>query len=242
MNLQAKIAINHVHKNFGTKKVLDDITLQVNDSEVFGLLGPSGAGKSTLVKIIAGIETQTDGTVKVLNQLMPRLDLMNEMGYMAQSDALYNELSAYENLDFFAAIYGIRGKERKRRIEEVMELVNLQDDSTKIVHNYSGGMKRRLSLAIALLHKPKILILDEPTVGIDPVLRNSIWGEFGRLKNAGTTIVVTTHVMDEAEKCERLAMIRDGKLIAVGSPEQLKAETSQATIEGAFLFYGGAVK
>lgn len=121
-----------------------------------------------------------------------------------------------------------------------MNLVNLTDHIKKPVHQYSGGMKRRLSLAIALLHEPEVLLLDEPTVGIDPVLRQAIWEELERIRQNGTTIVVTTHVMDEAEKCQRLAMIRDGRLIAVGSPEKLKTETNSETIEQAFLYFGGA--
>ena len=121
-----------------------------------------------------------------------------------------------------------------------MDLVQLSDDLTKLVSNYSGGMKRRLSLAIAMLHEPKILILDEPTVGIDPVLRQSIWEAFDKLKQNGITIIVTTHVMDEAEKCDRLGMIRDGRLIAVGTTEELKEQTNSKTIEDAFLVYGGA--
>jgi ABC-2 type transport system ATP-binding protein len=165
---------------------------------------------------------------------------MKKIGFMAQSDALYGELTALENLQFFAAIYGLKGKKQKQRIEEVMELVNLTEHIKKTVNNYSGGMKRRFSLAASLLHEPEVLILDEPTVGIDPVLRQSIWEELERIRQKGTTIVVTTHVMDEAEKCQRLAMIRDGRLIAVGSPEELKKKTNSQTIEEAFLYYGGA--
>jgi ABC-2 type transport system ATP-binding protein len=233
------IRVDHVFKKFGNRTVLEDISLQVPQAQIFGLLGPSGSGKTTLVKLISGIEESTSGEIHLLNIRMPKLEMMSQIGYMSQSDALYMELSAQENLEFFAALFGLQSAERKLRIHEVMELVHLKAFLKNKVSSYSGGMKRRLSLAISLLHKPKVLILDEPTVGIDPVLRKSLWDEFTRLSEQGTTIIVTTHVMDEADKCHRLGMIRDGKLIAVGSPEELKQQTGSATIEEAFLYYGG---
>ncbi len=234
------ICMKHVSKSFGKKKVIEDVSLEVYSGEIFGMLGPSGAGKTTIVKMIAGIDEATNGTIDVLDTKMPSLHVMKRIGFMAQSDALYGELTALENLQFFASIYGLKGKKQKQRIDEVMELVNLTDHIKKTVNQYSGGMKRRLSLAVSLLHEPEVLILDEPTVGIDPLLRQAIWDELERIRQNGTTIVVTTHVMDEAEKCQRLAMIRDGRLIAVGSPEELKKRTNSQTIEQAFLHFGGA--
>ena len=219
----------------GKQEVLKNINLEIQSGEIFGLLGPSGAGKTTLVKQLVGLELPTEGENYLFGKKMPSLELIEKIGYMAQSDALYTELSAKENLEFFAALFGITGARRKKRILEVMELVDLSAHLTKLVTNYSGGMKRRLSLAAALLHEPELLILDEPTVGIDPVLRQSIWGSFYDLKAAGKTLIITTHVMDEAEKCDRLGLIRDGKLIAVGTPEQLKTETATTSVEAAFL-------
>lgn len=233
------IQVTDVSKSFGSHHVLEDISLSVGKNEIYGLLGPSGAGKTTLVKMIAGIETPTKGSIKVLDTLMPNLHNMTRIGFMAQSDALYTELSGKENLEFFASIYGLKGLKQKERIENAASLVNLTESLKKPVQQYSGGMKRRLSLAAALLHEPEILILDEPTVGIDPVLRQSIWNELYKLSEAGTTILVTTHVMDEAEKCGQLGMLRDGRLIASGSPQELKESTASATIEDAFLYYGG---
>ena len=212
------IKIEHVNKSFGKKQVLFDISLDVPYSQILGLLGPSGSGKSTIIKMIAGIDVPTSGEVYLLDEKMPKLSMMNKIGYMAQSDALYDELTAEENINFFASMYKLSKSKQKQRITEVMELVNLSDHLKKQVKQYSGGMKRRLSLAIALVHEPPVLILDEPTVGIDPVLRKSIWDELYKLNNNGTTIIVTTHVMDEADKCNNLGMIRDGKLIALGSP------------------------
>lgn len=233
------IQATQVSKVFSGREVLHEVNLEVRRSEIFGLLGPSGSGKSTFVKIIAGIDEGTSGEVEVLGQRMPELTMMNRIGYMAQSDAIYTELTARENLSFFGSLFGLKGARLKRRMEEVAELVNLTEHLNRPLASYSGGMKRRLSLAIALMHEPEILILDEPTVGIDPVLRQSIWNKFDELARQGITIIVTTHVMDEAERCHRLGMIRDGSLIAVGTVEQLKQDTGSATIEEAFLHYGG---
>jgi len=233
------IRVRDVVRKFGDKTVLHGISLDVAKGEIFGLLGPSGSGKTTLVKIIAGIDEATSGHVEVLETPMPRLAMMVRIGYMAQSDAMYSELTAKENLEFFGTLYGLRGERLKKRMLEVMALVNLTDHMKQPVGSFSGGMKRRLSLAIALLHEPEVLVLDEPTVGIDPVLRKSIWDELRGLSRQGTTILVTTHVMDEADKCDRLGMVRDGRLIATGSPGELKAQTGSDTIEEAFLYYGG---
>jgi ABC-2 type transport system ATP-binding protein len=231
--------VQDVVKRFGDKIVISSMSLRVAHGEIFGLLGPSGSGKTTLVKMIAGIDEATSGDIRLLGEKLPKLAMMNRIGYMAQSDALYAELSAQENLTFFGSLFGLQGARLKERIRHTMKLVGLEEHLSRIVSAYSGGMKRRLSLAIALLHGPEVLILDEPTVGIDPILRKSIWSELEALSAAGTTIIVTTHVMDEADKCHRLGMIRDGKLIAVGSPSELKTRTGSSTIEEAFLHYGG---
>lgn len=238
--MESIVSIQNVSKVFGKQTVLQEINLEIHKGEIFGLLGPSGAGKTTLVKQLIGLDLPTIGEVDLFGKRMPSLDLIQGVGYMSQSDALYTELSAKENLEFFATLYGLKGKERKKRIDDVMEIVQLTEHLNKLVSQYSGGMKRRLSLAAALLHEPDLLILDEPTVGIDPVLRQSIWDSFYELKNKGKTLIVTTHVMDEAEKCDRLGLIRDGHLIAIGTPSQLKQQTNASTIEEAFLVYGGA--
>ncbi|WP_188455021.1 ABC transporter ATP-binding protein [Virgibacillus oceani] len=232
------ISLNGIQKSFKDETVIKNVDLAIPRGQLFGLLGPSGSGKTTLVKIIIGLLNPTKGTVHIDNQTMPSLKLMQEIGYMAQSDALYSELTAKENLQFFASIYGIPKKKQKQRIQEVAKIVDLTDHLDKTLEHYSGGMKRRMSLAVALLHQPKLLILDEPTVGIDPVLRASIWQDLKKLQQQGTTIIVTTHVMDEAEKCDNLAMLRDGYVIAQGSPEQLIEKSNTETLEEAFLHYG----
>lgn len=233
------ISIQHISKSFKKQQVLKDINLDIAKGEIFGLLGPSGAGKTTLVKELVGLDIPTSGEAFLSGQKLPSLRVAHQIGYMAQADALYEDLTAFENLDFFASLYGLKRKSRTVRIKAVMEIVDLSKDINKLVSHFSGGMKRRLSLAIALLHEPDILILDEPTVGIDPVLRKSIWNAFYQLNAQGTTIIVTTHVMDEAEKCDRLGLMRNGSLIAVGTPDDLKQDTHQETIEDVFLYYGG---
>ncbi|WP_377888552.1 ABC transporter ATP-binding protein [Alkalihalobacillus sp. R86527] len=237
--MTANLIHAHVSKRFGKKNVLKDVALSLNKGEIYGLLGPSGSGKTTLVKLLCGIDEPSEGEVTVFDQKMPDLALIKRIGYMAQADALYHELTAKENLAFFASINGVKRSKRADRIRQVMKLVDLENELDKRVETFSGGMKRRLSLAIALLHEPEILVLDEPTVGIDPALRNKIWETFETLRESGVLIVVTTHVMDEAERCSRLGMVRDGQLIANGTPDELKKETGASTIEQAFLSYGG---
>lgn len=241
MELSGEIGLkaDGVSRSFGGRAVIHGISLEVRRSEIFGLLGPSGSGKTTLIKMIAGIDEASSGEIELLGTQLPKLSMMQRIGYMAQSDALYEELTARENLQFFGALLGLRGKKLDSRMAYVTELVGLGQHLRKTVRSYSGGMKRRLSLAVALIHEPEVLILDEPTVGIDPVLRQAIWKELQEIGKGGAMIIVTTHVMDEAEKCHRLGMVREGRLIAVGTPEGLKRDTGCSTIEQAFLYYGG---
>ena len=233
------ITVSKLTQRFGKSVVLDDINLEVKKGEILGILGPSGSGKTTLVKNIVGMENPDKGEIMVLNTRMPSLDVVLRFGYMAQSDALYEDLCAFDNLLFFASLYGLKGKKAKSRAEEVLKLTHLIEDKKKLIRNFSGGMKRRLSLAISLIHEPELLILDEPTVGIDPVLRKEFWEKFYLLKNMGCTIILTTHVMDEAEKCDRLVLIRNGKIIAAASPDELKSLSGENNIEGAFLYFSG---
>nr|WP_295974787.1 ABC transporter ATP-binding protein [uncultured Bacillus sp.] len=232
------IEVRQVSKSFGKKQVLSRINLSVEKGKIFGLIGPSGSGKTTLIKLIVGMDRPTQGEITVLDIAVPSLNILQHLGYMAQSDALYPELTGKENLVFFASLFGLNKAQQKERIDYASSLVALNGDLNKKVSAYSGGMKRRLSLAIALLQDPDILILDEPTVGIDPELRVSIWNELFRLKEAGKTILVTTHVMDEAEKCDSLAMVRDGKILTAGSPAQLKEQYGIHSLEEVFLKAG----
>lgn len=236
---EAIIDVRGVHRSFGPKVVLRDVSMEVQPGQIVGLLGPSGAGKTTLVRMIGGSDEADRGSVDVAGMRMPDLRALELIGYMAQSDALYLELSGLENMEFFAALSGLRGRARTDGIERASSLVGLGPDLDRPVHQFSGGMKRRLSLAIALCHEPKVLLLDEPTVGIDPVLRLSIWDELLRYAKGGAAILVTTHVMDEAERCNSVAMVRDGNIIARGAPAELKRQTGKETMEQCFLHFGG---
>ncbi|WP_018130429.1 ABC transporter ATP-binding protein [Effusibacillus pohliae] len=240
MTDEAVVRVNRLEQQFGKRKVLHGVTFDLKKGEIVGLLGPSGSGKTTLVRSIAGIGEYSDGEVTVLGSKMPSLSVISKIGYMAQADALYQDLTGIDNLLFFAKLFGMPRKKRKQRLEYVLNLVQLTEHAKRAVHTYSGGMKRRLSLAIALLHEPEILILDEPTVGVDPVLRKDFWQEFLRLKQKGVAILITTHVMDEVEHCDRLGLVREGRLIAMGTPGELKKQAGASTIEEAFLHFGGA--
>lgn len=232
------VELHDITRSFGDRIILDGISLSIARGELFGLLGPSGSGKTTLVKLMTGIDYANKGTVHMLGEPMPQLKMLQAIGYMAQSDGLYGELTGLQNLQFFGAMFGLKGELLQSRIQTVSKLVALSDHLTKEIAAYSGGMKRRLSLAIALLHEPELLVLDEPTVGIDPVLRLSIWKELTALSKQGVTIIMTTHVMDEAEKCDRLALIRGGKLIAVDTPKALMLQAGSSTLEEAFIALG----
>ena len=237
------IHVQEVTKSFGKKVVLKDINLAIKEGSIYGFIGPSGAGKTTLIKMIVGMDVPDKGSVYLLGEKMPNLHILQQIGYMAQSDALYETLTGKENLMFFASLFQLDKNEKQQRIAYAAELVNLTADLDKRVSAYSGGMKRRLSLAIALIQNPQVLILDEPTVGIDPELRLSIWNELLRLKNEeGKTIIVTTHVMDEAERCDYIAMVRDGSFIASGTPHQLKEQYNVNSLDEVFLGAGRKVQ
>lgn len=237
------IQIQEVTKSFGKKVVLKDINFDIKEGCIYGFIGPSGAGKTTLVKMMVGMDVPDKGSIYLLGEKMPNLNILQQIGYMAQSDALYTTLTGKENLMFFASLFKLDKTEKQKRIAYAADLVNLTADLNKRVSAYSGGMKRRLSLAIALIQNPQVLILDEPTVGIDPELRLSIWNELLRLKNEeGKTIIVTTHVMDEAEKCNYIAMVRDGSFIATGTPRQLKGQYEVNSLDEVFLNAGRKVQ
>lgn len=229
------ISLEKVNKSFGAKRILKDLDIAVPYGEIYGILGPSGCGKTTTVKVMAGILVADSGSATALGEAMPSLAAMGKIGYMAQSDALYSALTGQENMEFFGKLYGLSKHEMHARIQSALDLVDLREHAGKVVSAYSGGMKRRLSLAMAVFHQPVLLILDEPTVGIDPLLRQDIWEELYRLAKNGVTIIVTTHVMDEAEKCDRVALMREGVIIGQGTPEEIVAGNGYATMEEAFI-------
>lgn len=229
------ISLNNVQKNFGNQPVLKEANFNVQQGEIVGLIGPSGAGKSIIIKIVLGMEKANEGQALVFNTQMPNRELLNNIGYMAQADALYDVLTGYENLYFFAQMNGIKKAVIKNEIQHVSQVVELTEHLAKKVSGYSGGMKRRLSLAIALLGEPDLLILDEPTVGIDPGLKRKIWRELYHIKEAGRTILVTTHAMDEAELTDRVVLLLDGEIIADESPKELMKDYQVNSVEAVFL-------
>jgi ABC-2 type transport system ATP-binding protein len=224
------VEVDRIAKRFGSIVALDDATLRIRRGEVYGLLGPNGAGKTTLIRSLVGLVAPEQGTVTVLGQRMPRLDVLARIGYMTQQAALYPDLSAEENVRFFGAING-----RLDGVREALEFVDLWDRRNSVVGTLSGGMRTRCSLACALVHKPELLLLDEPTVGVDPQLRLQLWDRFRKMAAAGTTILVSSHVMDEAERCDRLGLIRFGRLLAEGTVAELKARAGVERLEEAFL-------
>ncbi|CAI2557577.1 Linearmycin resistance ATP-binding protein LnrL [Apilactobacillus kunkeei] len=229
------ISINNLKKKYGKQVVLNNVSFEVDYGQIVGLIGPSGAGKSTIIKLNLGMEKADSGNSEVFGIHMPNRKILSKMGYMAQSDSLYNSLSARENLLFFAKMRELKKEDLDSEIERVSKVVDLTDQLDKKVDNFSGGMKRRLSLAIALLGNPQLLILDEPTVGIDPVLRKNIWTELGKLRDNGCSILVTTHVMDEAELTDRVALLIDGNIIADDAPNNLKQQYDVDSIENVFM-------
>ena len=233
--MERLIKIEKLSKSFGEQKVLDKIDFNLESGEIVGLIGPSGSGKSTLIKTMLGMEKADEGEALVLDYKMPKREILSNIGYMAQSDALYEMLTGYENLDFFGKMKGVPSDKLKKEIEYIAEIVDLTNDLKKLVSKYSGGMKRRLSLAIALIGSPELLILDEPTVGIDPSLRKNIWKELFKQRDNGVGILVTTHVMDEAELTDKVGLLLNGDIIDFDTPQQLKVKNNVNTIEEVFL-------
>lgn len=237
LNENSGISISNISKSYGKHKIVSDISLDIEQGIIYGLLGPSGCGKSTMVKMIAGILKPDNGSISIMGKKMPDFEVMGQIGYMAQAAALYPTLSAYENMEFFGSLYKGKKTDLRNRIHEIAELVNLTNDLKKPVEAFSGGMKQRLSLAITLLSDPKVLILDEPTVGIDPLLRQSIWKQLRALRDHGVTIVITTHVMDEVGRCDKLAMMRDGEILISGTSKEIQTAAETDNIEDAFIYF-----
>lgn len=226
-------------KTFGPVRAVDDVSFQLPPGRIYGLLGPNGSGKTTLIRLLTGMTAATAGRAEVLGVAMPSRPNLARIGYMTQADGVYPALTVTENLRFFAAAYGVDGDDV---VESALQVVDLADRATTIVANLSGGQRRRLSLACALTHRPPVLFLDEPTVGIDPLLRAQFWAHFRGLADAGTTIVVSSHVMDEADRCDDLVFIRSGRIIAHGTGHQVRDQAGTDDLEEAFLRLGGGVE
>jgi ABC-2 type transport system ATP-binding protein len=222
----------NLHKRFGAIQALRGVTLRVRRGEIYGLLGPNGAGKSTLIRLLAGLCRPDAGSVTVLGRPMPDKDVLAQIGYMTQATALYSELTVWQNVAFFAGLLGCRDPQA---IAAAIDFVSLTERAHSRVSTLSGGMRQRASLAIALAHHPALILLDEPTVGVDPQLRAQFWEHFRAITRQGVTLIVSSHVMDEAERCDRLGFLRDGQLIAEGTAESLRQAAGTTNLEEAFL-------
>jgi len=223
-----------LHKDFGPIHAVDGIDMALSPGRIYGLLGPNGSGKTTLIRLLTGLASATSGRARVMGVEMPSRENLARIGYMTQSDGIYPELSVWENLTFFAALYG---QTDRADLLKSLEFVELDTRTGTPAMQLSGGMRRRLSMACALAHHPAVIFLDEPTVGVDPALRVQFWDHFHRLAAGGATLVVSSHVMDEADRCDELLFIRDGHVLAQGAPGELRARAGTDNLETAFLWF-----
>lgn len=224
-------------KAYGTVKALDGLSLQVGRGELYGFLGPNGAGKTTAIRALLGLTALDAGRAQLFGVDAPARSVIHRVGFVPQEPALYRDLTVGENLELFADVFGLDRARWDERFAYVLNFVHLGDKRRSVVRNLSGGMVRRASIAIAMVHDPDLLVLDEPTVGIDPELRAAFWDHFAQLKAAGKSILITTHYIDEARRCDRVGFVREGKLVAEGTPDGLLAATRTASLEDAFLSF-----
>ena len=228
------LEIVQVQKSYGKFQALKSLSATIESGTIVGILGPSGSGKTTLIRIIAGLLAPTRGYAKVLGRTMPDRLAAARIGYMPQNYALYSDLTVRENLAFYAGMNRIKGT---GVIDSVLEEINMTHRAKSPVHTLSGGEQRTTSLAAALIHDPDLLLLDEPTVGLDPRLRLRLWDDFRRRAGAGKTLLVTSHVMDEMEHCDKILLLSNGLLVAADSPAQLKARAGKPSLEEAFIAF-----
>ena len=224
-------------KVFGSITAVDGVSLDIARGEVFGILGPNGSGKTTTIRILCGLLEPTSGSATVAGfdvRTEPE-KIRRNIGYMSQRFGMYDDLTVAENLDFYASLYGLSGVEKRKRMDELFDELGLKPRSGQLAGTLSGGWKQRMSLACAIAHHPAILFLDEPTAGVDPAARRQFWETIRRLAREGTTILVTTHYMDEAARCERIAFLSRGHLIAIGTADEITRQFGQPTIEDVFI-------
>jgi len=231
------VVVHGLRKTFGTMVAVEGLDLAIHRGEVFGLLGPNGSGKTTTIRMLCGLMVPSGGSATVVGFDIVREaeQLRRRIGYMSQRFGLYDDLTVTENLTFYASIYGLHGAERRARVAEQLDELGLRERTAQLAGTLSGGWKQRLALACATAHRPAMLFLDEPTAGVDPASRRLFWQRIYALAEQGTTILVTTHYMDEAERCQRLAFLSRGKLIAVGTVAEVLEHFHQPTIEDVFI-------
>jgi ABC-2 type transport system ATP-binding protein len=222
--MSASVEVSHLSKRFGSFQAVEDLTFSVGEGEIFGLLGSNGAGKSTAIRMLCGLLQPTSGSARVLgNDVASDPEkVKREIGYMSQRFSLYDDLTVTQNLHFFGGVYSLRGRDLSSRAEEVLAMAGLSSLEDRLTSGLPGGWKQRLALACALLHRPRVLFLDEPTGGADPLSRRQFWEIINRLGTEGVTVLVTTHYLDEAEHCHRIALMHAERRVALGSVSELK--------------------
>jgi ABC-2 type transport system ATP-binding protein len=222
-------------KHFGTVKAVNNLNLNIQQGEIYGMLGPNGCGKTTTIRMLCGLLKPTSGNAHIFGKdSMSRL-FLKDIGYMPQETAMYLELTVHDNLMTFGKIYGLSSSELARNETELLEFIDLTEKRNEPISNLSGGMRHRVSLICSMIHKPKLLFLDEPTVGVDPELRQSFWQTFNKLGKQGTTIILSTHYMDEAQHCTRIGLMRAGNMIIEDTPGNVLKQTNTRSLEDAFL-------
>ena len=234
---QAAVVTRALRKQFGAHVAVESLDLEIARGEVFGLLGPNGSGKTTTIRMLCGLLEPTSGQATVVGFDVAREpeEIRRRIGYMSQKFGLYDDMTVVENLRFYSGVYGLRGDAQRARMAELLDELGLEPRARQLVGTLSGGWKQRVSLACATAHHPRMLFLDEPTAGVDPAARRRFWQMIYDLAARGTTILVTTHYMDEAERCQRVAFLSRGKLIAVGAPGEVPAQFGQKTVEDLFV-------
>jgi len=226
------IEVKGLSKQFGDFKAVNNVSFTVPRGQIFGFLGPNGAGKTTTIRMLLGLLTPTGGTATVIGyDIVKESEAMRKrLGYMSQKFSLYNDLTVSENLDFYGGVYGVRGARLKERKKYILQMAGLTGRERELTRNLSGGWKQRLALGVAIIHEPDVLFLDEPTAGVDPISRRAFWELIYDLAEGGTTILVTTHYMDEAEHCQELVFIQRGHLVAQGGPESIKVSEMRGDV------------
>ena len=244
MTSKPSIQFQNVKFSYGKHEIFQNLSFAVERGQICGILGANGAGKTTAMQLLMGLLKADYGSIIVLGERLGNHNL-HRIGYMPQLNALYQELSVEENLNFFARMYGMKNRQKRTiAVDKALELIELDERRLDSVSSLSGGMKQRVSLGVALVHSPDVLILDEPTVGLDPQLRALFWDHFTSLSNLGITILISSHTMDDANHCHRLMFVQEGKIVADGTPGELRSAVglTEATLEDAFLHFVNVAK